>query len=63
MFKTSYKRHLWANVTTSMMSDEEAVEDGSMKRRQPEWRSQVFNKLMDRLDERATNSKFARRKG
>ena len=45
-----------------MMSDEEAVEDGSMKRRQPELRSQVFNELMDRLDERATNSRFARKK-
>ena len=43
-------------------SDEEAVEDGSMKRRQPELRSQVFNELMDRLDERATNSRFARKK-
>ena len=44
------------------MSDEEAVEDGSMKRRQPEWRSQVFNEFMDKLDERATNSKCARKK-
>ena len=44
------------------MSDEEAVEDRSMKQKQPELRSQVYNKFMDRLDERATNSKFARKK-
>ena len=43
---------LWQDVLPSMMSDEETLDGGVMKRHRPDWRSREFTELIDTLDER-----------
>ena len=47
---------LWQDVTAAMMSDEEPLADGKVKRKRPSWRSDTFNDLVDTLDDRANAS-------
>ena len=41
----------WKDVLPGMMSDEETLDDQSLKCMRPDWRGTKFNEFMDRLDE------------
>ena len=43
----------WKDVLPGMMSEEETLDDQSLKRRRPDWKGTKFTEFMDRLDERA----------
>ena len=56
------EKQKWEDVTVAMMSDEEVLLDGSIKRKRPSWRSSELNEFLSSLDSRAdANMKGARK--
>ena len=43
-------KKLWDEITPDMMTEEESKEEKGFVRHRQSWRSNVFNKFMDRLD-------------
>ena len=53
-------KKLWDEITPDMMTEEESEEEKGFVRHRQSWRSNVFNRFMDKLDNRRNQKTLAK---